>query len=116
SDADAKIRDALAAAAQEARVRSDAALADFRENAPESAKERYDATVTGPEVDSAEKYLAALTDQPSLSDDDLATSVSKLSAALSARVDAMRGAESALYERRSEDLAQLRDDDVTALE
>ncbi|CAL9451952.1 hypothetical protein SUDANB145_02457 [Streptomyces sp. enrichment culture] len=116
SAADAKTRDALAAAAQETRVRSDAALAAFRENAPETAKERYDATVTGPEVDAAEKYLAALTDQPSLSDDDLATSVSKLSAALSARVDAMRGAESALYERRSKDLAQLRDDDVTALE
>ncbi|MEU4654512.1 nitrate- and nitrite sensing domain-containing protein [Streptomyces sp. NPDC023723] len=116
SDADAKTRDALAAAAQEARVRSDAALADFREGAPETAKERYDATVTGPEADSAEKYLAALTDQPTLSDEDLATSVAKLSAALSARVDAMRGAESALYERRSTDLAQLRDDDVTALE
>ncbi|MGP2437232.1 sensor histidine kinase [Streptomyces sp. JW3] len=116
SDADAKTRAALAAAAQEARVRSDAALADFREGAPEPAKERYDATVTGPEVDSAEKYLAALTDQPTLSDDDLGTSVTKLSAALWARVDAMRGAESALYERRSTDLAQLRDDDVTALE
>ncbi|MEU1053554.1 nitrate- and nitrite sensing domain-containing protein [Streptomyces sp. NPDC005876] len=116
SDADGKQRDALAAAAQQARVRSDAALADFRESAPEQARERYDSTVTGPEVDAAEKYLASLTDQPALSDDDLATSAKKLEAALSARVDAMRGAESALYDRRTKDLAQVRDDDVTALE
>ncbi|GGS27340.1 sensor histidine kinase [Streptomyces griseoviridis] len=116
SGADGKTRDALAAAAQEARVRSDAALAAFREGAPEATEERYDATVTGPEADAAEKYLAELTDQPSLSDDDLTTDVTKLSAALSARVDAMRGAESALYERRADDLARLRDDDVTALE
>jgi signal transduction histidine kinase len=116
SDSDGKRRDALAAAAQQARVRSDAALADFREGAPEQARERYDATVTGPEVDAAEKYLADLTDQATLSDDDLATSAEKLEAALSARVDAMRGAESALYDRRTKDLAQVRDDDVTALE
>ncbi|WP_320773606.1 nitrate- and nitrite sensing domain-containing protein [Streptomyces sp. CRN 30] len=116
SEADTEQRDALAAAAQEARVRSDAALADFRSSAPEATKERYDATVTGPEADTAEKYLAALTDRPELSDDDLGTSVTKLTAALSARVDAMRGAESALYDRRTKDLARLRDDDVTALE
>ncbi|WP_435847675.1 sensor histidine kinase [Streptomyces fumanus] len=116
SGADGKQRDALAAAAQQSRVRSDAALAGFRESAPQTARERYDATVTGPEVDTAEKYLAALTDQPSLSDDDLTTSAKKLEAALTARVDAMRGAESALYDRRTKDLAQLRDDDVTELE
>ncbi|GAA4790403.1 nitrate- and nitrite sensing domain-containing protein [Streptomyces ziwulingensis] len=116
SDADAEQRDALAAAAQQARVRSDAALADFRDGAPEKSRERYDATVTGPEVNSAEKYLAALTDQATLSDDDLGTGVTELAAALSARVDAMRGAESALYDRRTKDLALLRDDDVTALE
>ncbi|MFC9292305.1 sensor histidine kinase, partial [Streptomyces sp. NPDC057052] len=57
-----------------------------------------------------------LTDQPELSDDDLGTSTKKLDAALAARVELMRGAESALYDRRTKDLAQLRDDDVTALE
>ncbi|WP_431987530.1 sensor histidine kinase [Streptomyces parvulus] len=116
SDADAKQRDALAAAAQQARVRSDAALADFREGAPKEARSSFDATVAGPEVNSAEKYLAGLTDEPTLSDDDLGTSAKRLDAALSARVDAMRGAESALYEKRTTALEQLRDDDVTALE
>ncbi|MCQ4191829.1 nitrate- and nitrite sensing domain-containing protein [Streptomyces parvulus] len=116
SDADAEQRDALAAAAQQARVRSDAALADFREGAPKEARSSFDATVAGPEVNSAEKYLAGLTDEPTLSDDDLGTSAKRLDAALSARVDAMRGAESALYEKRTTALEQLRDDDVTALE
>jgi signal transduction histidine kinase len=116
SDADAEQRDALAAAAQQARVRSDAALADFREGAPKEARDSFDATVAGPEVNSAEKYLAGLTDEPTLSDDDLATSTKRLDAALTARVDAMRGAESALYEKRVTALEQLRDDDVTALE
>ncbi len=116
SDADAKQRDALAAAAQQARVRSDAALADFREGAPRRARDGFDATVAGPEVDSADKYLADLTDEPTLSDKDLRTSTKRLEAALSARVDAMRGAESALYEKRVAELEHLRDEDVTALE
>ncbi|KOU56671.1 histidine kinase [Streptomyces sp. MMG1533] len=116
SDADAKQRDALSAAAQQARLRSDAALADFADTAPTTAKTRYDSTVTGPEVNSAEKYLATLTDQPTLSDRELGTSATKVDTALSARIDAMRGAEAALYDRRVKDLAQLRDDDVTALE
>ncbi|MFD5294473.1 nitrate- and nitrite sensing domain-containing protein [Streptomyces mutabilis] len=116
SGADAEQRDALAAAAQQARVRSDAALADFREGAPKEARDSFDATVAGPEVNSADKYLADLTDEPTLSDDDLDTSAKRLDAALSARIDAMRGAESALYEKRVTDLEKLRDDDVTTLE
>ncbi|EGX61468.1 sensor-like histidine kinase [Streptomyces zinciresistens K42] len=116
SDADAEQRAALSAAAQQARVRSDASLADFRDTAPDAARASYDSTVTGPEVDSAEKYLAALTDEATFSDRDLATDVRRAEAALSARVDSMRGAESALYDRRTKALAQLRDDDVTALE
>lgn len=113
---DGKQRDALTAAAQQARLRSDAALADFHDTAPERAKNSYDSTITGPEVNSAEKYLASLTDQPTLSDGELGTSTTKLDAALSARVDLMRGVESSLYNQRTKDLAQLRDDDVTALE
>ncbi|MFJ8600430.1 nitrate- and nitrite sensing domain-containing protein [Streptomyces shenzhenensis] len=116
SEADKKQRDALTAAAQQARLRADAALADFRDGAPKSAVTTYDSTVTGPEVNSADKYLAALTDQPTLSDGDLATGTKKLDAALSARVDLMRGVESSLYDRRTKDLERLRDDDVTALE
>ncbi|MER6952747.1 MULTISPECIES: nitrate- and nitrite sensing domain-containing protein [unclassified Streptomyces] len=116
SSADTKLRDALTAAAQQARLRSDAALADFREGAPQEAVASYDSTVTGGDVDAAEAYLASLTDQPELSGADLDTSVKKLDAALSARVDLMRGVESSLYGKRTEDLAQLRDDDVTDLE
>ena len=116
SAADTKTRDALTAAAQQARLRSDAALADFRETATDAAKTSYDSTVTGPEVNQADTYLASLTDQPTLSDSELGTSATKVDAALSARVDMMRGVESALYDRRTKDLAKLRDDDVTALE
>ncbi|MEU1478614.1 nitrate- and nitrite sensing domain-containing protein [Streptomyces sp. NPDC005760] len=116
SKADGAQRDALSAAAQQARLRSDAALADFQESAPAAAKASYDSTVTGPEVNSADKYLATLTDQPTLTDAELNTSTAKVDAALSARVDLMRGAESALFDRRVKELAQLRDDDVTALE
>ncbi|MFG2884849.1 nitrate- and nitrite sensing domain-containing protein [Streptomyces sp. NPDC048297] len=116
TDADRKQRDALTAAAQLARLRADADLAGFRAGAPQSAVDSYDSTVTGPEVNSADTYLAALTDEPTLSDSDLATSGKKLDAALSARIDLMRGTEAALYDHRTKDLAQLRDDDVTALE
>nr|WP_234367477.1 MULTISPECIES: nitrate- and nitrite sensing domain-containing protein [Streptomyces] len=116
TEADTKQRDALTAAAQQARVRADAALVGFHESAPEDVAGSYDSTVTGPEVNSAEKYLATLTDQPTLADSELTTSTKKLDAALSARVDLMRGAESALYDHRTKDLAKLRDDDVTALE
>ncbi|MFD4508818.1 nitrate- and nitrite sensing domain-containing protein [Streptomyces sp. NPDC058457] len=116
SEADKKQRDALTAAAQQARLRADAALADFRDTAPKAAVDSFDSTVTGNDVNNADKYLAALTDQPTLSDDDLATGTKKLDAALSARVELMRGVESALYDHRTKDLAVLRDDDVTALE
>lgn len=116
SPADAKQRDALTAAARQAHVRSAAALADFHATARTPARASYDSTITGPEVNSADKYLAALTDEPRLSEAELGTDAKKLDAVLSARVDLMRGVESALYEKRTQELAQLRDDDVTALE
>ncbi|MFI1732977.1 nitrate- and nitrite sensing domain-containing protein [Streptomyces acidicola] len=116
SAADEKQRDELTAAAQLARVRSDAALADFRETAPASARTSYDSTVTGPEVTSADGHLNRLTDQPTLTNSELNTSTTKLNAALSARVELMRGVEASLNDQRTKDLAQLRDDDVTALE
>ncbi|MEW2129616.1 nitrate- and nitrite sensing domain-containing protein [Streptomyces sp. NPDC005435] len=116
SEADRKQRDALTAAAQQARLRADSSLADFRATGTKQAVTSFDSTVTGTEVNSADKYLAALTDQPALGDSELNTSPKKLDATLSARVDLMRGAEQALYDRRTKDLAQLRDDDVTALE
>ncbi|MFA3840956.1 nitrate- and nitrite sensing domain-containing protein [Streptomyces aureus] len=114
--ADGKQRDALSAAAQQAHVREQAALADFEDAAPAASVASYGATVTGPDVTKADTYLAALTDEPTLSADDLAASPKNIDAALSARIDLMRGAESSLYDRRTKDLALLRDDDVTALE
>ncbi|WP_234388687.1 MULTISPECIES: sensor histidine kinase [Streptomyces] len=116
TEADTKQRAALTAAAMQARLRSEAALADFQDTATKAARASYDSTVTGPEVNSADKYLAALTDAPTLSDAELGTNRERLGAALSARVDTMRGVESALYERRVDDLEALRDDDVTELE
>ncbi|CAL9558168.1 sensor histidine kinase [Streptomyces sp. enrichment culture] len=113
---DPEQRDALSTAAQQARLRSDAALADFQDTATDKARTSYESTVTGAEVNDAEKYLAALTDEPTLSDGDQSVSPEKLDAALTARVETMRGVESALYNQRVKDLAQLRDDDVTALE
>ncbi|MFD8739838.1 nitrate- and nitrite sensing domain-containing protein [Streptomyces sp. NPDC059618] len=116
SDADTRQRDELSAAAQLARLRSDAAVADFRETAPKQAVDVYDSTVTGPDVGTADKYLANLTAQPKLSDSALGTGVKKLDAALSARIDLMRGAEASLNDHRTKDVEKLRDDDVTALE
>ncbi|MFF1261005.1 nitrate- and nitrite sensing domain-containing protein [Streptomyces sp. NPDC058321] len=114
--ADSKQRDALSTAAQQAHVREQAALADFEDAAPAASVASYGATVTGPDVTKADKYLAALTDEPTLSAEDLAAGPKSIDAALSARIDLMRGAESSLYDRRTKDLALLRDDDVTALE
>ncbi|MFH8880756.1 nitrate- and nitrite sensing domain-containing protein [Streptomyces californicus] len=109
-------RDELSAAAQQARVRELAALADFDQAADPEARDKLSATVTGSEVNSAEKYLARLTDRPELSQAERRTSPKKLEAALSARVDRMRGVESALTTGQVRDLEGLRDDDVTALE
>ncbi|MCP9996102.1 sensor histidine kinase [Streptomyces werraensis] len=116
SEEDEERRDALSAAALQARVRSDAALADFRDAAPKAARASYDSTVTGPEVDTADKYLEKLTDKPTLSDGETETSTKKLAAALTARIDMMRGVEASLFDQHTKDLAELRDEDVTELE
>ncbi|WP_447042179.1 sensor histidine kinase [Streptomyces sp. DSM 118878] len=112
----AKRRAGLSAAAQQARTRELAALADFSDTADDSARATYESTVTGSDAGAAEKYLKRLTDQPTLSDAELAYDPKKLDAALSARIELMRGTESALGVERTKHLAQLRDDDVTALE
>nr|WTB36296.1 nitrate- and nitrite sensing domain-containing protein [Streptomyces sp. NBC_00830] len=113
---DDRNRDELSAAAQQARVGELAALADFDQAAGSTAREKLSSTVTGPEVNSAEKYLAALTDRPELSDSDQQVNRKKVEAALSARIDRMRSVESALGTAQIQRLEQLRDDDVTALE
>ncbi|WP_405665463.1 nitrate- and nitrite sensing domain-containing protein [Streptomyces sp. NBC_01166] len=109
-------RDELSAAAQQARVRELASLADFDQAAGPSARDRLASTVTGPEVTSAEKYLTRFTDRPELSDADRKADPKKVGAALSARIDRMRGVESALGTAQVKRLEGLRDDDVTALE
>lgn len=109
-------RDELSAAAQQARVRELAALADFDQAADPEARDKLSATVTGSEVNDAEKYLTRLTDRPELSAAERRVSPKKLEAALSARVDRLRSVESALTTGQVQDLEGLRDDDVTALE
>ncbi|MER5768507.1 nitrate- and nitrite sensing domain-containing protein [Streptomyces sp. NPDC001985] len=109
-------RDGLSAAAQQARVRELAALADFDQAAGKDARDSLAATVTGAEVKSAETYLSRLTDQPRLSDSDREAGQERLEAALTARIDQMRGVESSLASERITGLETLRDDDVTALE
>ncbi|MFC9942038.1 sensor histidine kinase [Streptomyces pratensis] len=109
-------RDELSAAAQQSRVRELASLAEFDQAAGPSARDRLASTVTGPEVTSAEKYLTRFTDRPELSDTDREADPEKVGAALSARIDRMRGVESALGTAQVKRLEGLRDDDVTALE
>ncbi|MFE2559556.1 nitrate- and nitrite sensing domain-containing protein [Streptomyces sp. NPDC059352] len=111
-----RTRDALTAAAQQARVRELAALGDFDQAAGAAARDSLAATVAGPDVKSAERSLATLTDQPRLTDTERETDPAGLEAALSARIEQMRGVESALAADRVERLGALRDDDVTALE
>ncbi|MFK4598094.1 sensor histidine kinase [Streptomyces pristinaespiralis] len=113
---DARTRNALTAAAQQARVRELAALADFDQAAGPAARDKFAATVTGPEVKAAETYLTRLTDQPKLSDAERGTDPAELEAALTARIEQMRGAESSLATERTERFEHLRDDDLTALE
>ncbi|WP_189934050.1 sensor histidine kinase [Streptomyces sulfonofaciens] len=116
SSADSEHRDELSAAAQQARLREQSALADFRDGAPAAYRTSYDSTVTGPDVTAAEHDLDRLTDRPTLSTGDRATDRGKLEATLTSRIDMMRGAEASLNTTRAKELAQLRDDDVTALE
>ncbi|MFJ6460609.1 nitrate- and nitrite sensing domain-containing protein [Streptomyces sp. NPDC091387] len=113
---DDRARDELSAAAQQARVGELSSLADFDQAAGATARDKLASTVTGPEVNSAEKYLAELTDRPELSDSDQKVNSKKTGSALSARIDRMRSVESALGTAQVHRLEQLRDDDVTALE
>ncbi|MCX5385638.1 nitrate- and nitrite sensing domain-containing protein [Streptomyces sp. NBC_00083] len=117
SDGDAgRVRDALSAAAQQAHVREQSALADFDQAAGADARDKVATTVTGPDVDTADSYLTRLTDQPQLSAADRKSDPNAVNAALSARIDRMRGAEAALATAQVKRFEQLRDDDVSALE
>ncbi|MYV95385.1 nitrate- and nitrite sensing domain-containing protein [Streptomyces sp. SID1034] len=112
----ARTRDALSGAAQQARVREQSALADFDQAAAADARDRFASTVTGPEVEAADGFLTRLTDQPQLSASERRSDPDAVGAALSARIDRMRGAEAALATAQVKQFEQLRDDDVSALE
>ncbi|MEU9503782.1 nitrate- and nitrite sensing domain-containing protein [Streptomyces sp. NPDC048196] len=106
----------LTGLAQVARVREQAALGDFRETAGQGARDRYDRTVTGTDISTAERYLTRLTDQPRLDAADLRLSRQRVENALTTRIGLMRGVESAMATADIQRLGQLRDDDVTELE
>ncbi|WP_241779929.1 nitrate- and nitrite sensing domain-containing protein [Streptomyces natalensis] len=106
----------LTAAAQVAHLREQGALDDFQQSAGQGARDRYDRTVTGGDVTTAERYLTRLTDQPRLDAVDLRLNRGRVAATLTARISLMRGVESAMATADTARLAALRDDDVTALE
>ncbi|MEU6754941.1 nitrate- and nitrite sensing domain-containing protein [Streptomyces sp. NPDC046685] len=108
--------DELTAAAQRARVREQAALDDFARAARPDVRQTLAATVTGPEVKTADDFLKRLTDRPTLTAADRKTDGPTVGAALTARIDRMRSVESTLAGQRASALASLRDDDVTRLE
>ncbi|MFJ9796595.1 nitrate- and nitrite sensing domain-containing protein [Streptomyces sp. NPDC101145] len=116
AEAAARSRDALSAAAHRARVREQVALADFESTADTPSRESLAATVTGPEVKAAEDYLGKLADGPALTRAERRTDPERLSAALTARIEQMRGVESTLATRQVERMKGLRDSDVTTLE
>ncbi|WP_406863101.1 nitrate- and nitrite sensing domain-containing protein [Streptomyces sp. HUAS MG47] len=109
-------RTALSAAAQQARVRELTGLADFDQAASSTARDSLASTVTGPEVKQAEGLLAKLTDEPELTRAERRTDPARLDAALSARIEQMRGVESALATAQVERLETVRDDAFTSLE
>ncbi|MFI6641285.1 nitrate- and nitrite sensing domain-containing protein [Streptomyces sp. NPDC050504] len=115
SEAD-RARGALTAAAQQARVRELAFLADFDQAASAADRDSLESTVAGPEVNAAERFLAQLTDRPTLTGDELKTAPDKLAAALSARTDRMRGVQSTIGAAQVQRIEALRDDAVTDLE
>ncbi|MFJ6756385.1 nitrate- and nitrite sensing domain-containing protein [Streptomyces sp. NPDC091273] len=108
--------DELTTAAQRSRVRELAALDDFARAARPDVRQTLTATVTGPEVKTADDFLKRLTDRPTLAPADRKTDGAAVGSALTARIDRMRTVESTLAGQRASALASLRDDDVTRLE
>ncbi|MEU9082271.1 nitrate- and nitrite sensing domain-containing protein [Streptomyces sp. NPDC048357] len=108
--------DELTTAAQRSRVREMAALDDFARAARPDVRQTLTATVTGPEVKTADDFLKRLTDRPTLTPADRKTDGAAVGSALTARIDRMRTVEATLAGQRASALASLRDDDVTRLE
>ncbi|MFE2880816.1 nitrate- and nitrite sensing domain-containing protein [Streptomyces roseus] len=108
--------DELTTAAQRARVREQAALDDFNRVARPDVRQTLAATVTGPDVKTADDYLKRLTERPTLSTADRRLDGASVAPSLTARIDRMRSVEATLAGQRATALATLRDDDVTRLE
>ncbi|MFD5397005.1 nitrate- and nitrite sensing domain-containing protein [Streptomyces sp. NPDC127097] len=106
----------LTALAQVAHLREQGALGDFRQTAGQAARDRYDRTVTGADVNTAERYLTRLTDQPRLDAIDLRLNHRRVQQTLTTRIGLMRGVESAMATADIQRLGALRDDEVTELE
>ncbi|WP_438311631.1 nitrate- and nitrite sensing domain-containing protein [Streptomyces sp. HUAS TT3] len=110
------VADELSAAAQRARVREQAALDDFTRAARPEVRQTLAATVTGPEVKTADDYLKRLTERSTLSTADRKLDAAAVGSALTARIDRMRSVEATLAGQRATALGTLRDDDVSRLE
>jgi len=106
----------LTTLAQVAHLREQGALGDFQQTASQSARDRYVRTVNGADVNTAERYLARLTDQPRLDATDLRLNRRRVQETLTSRIGLMRGVESAMATGDIQRLGVLRDDDVTELE
>lgn len=106
----------LTALAQVEHIREQGALSDFQQTAGQAARDRYDRTVNGSDVNTAERYLTRLTDQPRLDAADFRLSRQRVHNTLTARIGLMRGVESGMATADVQRLGALRDDDVTELE
>ncbi|GAA2602888.1 sensor histidine kinase [Streptomyces axinellae] len=106
----------LTAQAQQARVREEAALADFDETAGAKARDSYSTTVNGTDVNVAERYLERVTARPYLTPSVRAMDQDRFDTSLSARIAHMRGVQSSFAAEEIKRLEGLRDDDVTALQ
>ncbi|WP_431981965.1 nitrate- and nitrite sensing domain-containing protein [Streptomyces qinglanensis] len=107
---------ALVTAAGQARVREQAALADFEETADATARDRYRTTVNGTDVNVAERYLTSVTAQNRLTPGARALDQERFDSSVSARLAHMRGVQSSFAAAETKRLEKLRDDDVTALQ
>ncbi|MBQ0865105.1 nitrate- and nitrite sensing domain-containing protein [Streptomyces sp. RK75] len=107
---------ALVTAAGKARLREQAALADFEETADTKARESYSTTVNGADVTIAERYLKAVTARTHLTASARAVDRERFDSSVSARLAHMRGVQSSFAAAEVKRLEGLRDDDVTALQ
>lgn len=106
----------LTAQAQQARVREEAALADFDESAGAKARDSYSTTVNGTDVNVAERYLKRVTARAYLTPSVRSMNRDRIDSSVSARIAHMRGVQSSFAAEEIKRLEGLRDDDVTALQ